>query len=555
MAIDFTTLFERLGKSFQLGNSLLDPAAGEVPTDLENFLDSLSTMDETNQQDLGAGVVAGLASYQSAAQQAVSTLVQTPARLLLQRTIELHNEQAGQSLAKSLAELITQMQIEDQTVEANAVTALVYYGGELSSSSLGAPAGNAGDGVLLVSTRRGDGRVNEFIFSETIDLDITAATRGGSATWTLVGQPATSPLAWNHPQGSGATRTIPSLQANAQNLVPNGTFEDEDANATDLPDQWIASVATLGTTLRLTDIETQTVTISGTPTGGYYLLKWTDSNSQVHWTVPLAYNASASAVQTALRSLPELGRVSVAATGTSPNFTHTVTLTGVTNPAQLSSLSGLTGGSPAINHATTLAASPYVMRGSRSLELDSDGAQLTAIQCPVTVAEKTVYGVCLWACCDVTPAQGVLTIELVDGIGGAVLSDDEGESCATTIDCTALTTSYQPTAVVFRTPTAVPTTAYLRIRISTAISGGTSVFLDEVAMRAMTELYPGGLFVAAFQGQTDHQVGDDAQIQVTNDFAGKLHTWCDRVFGLRAARLLLPSDTTGNETLPDSLIA
>jgi len=370
-----------------------------------------------------------------------------------------------------------------------------------------------------------------------------------------VGQPATSPLAWNHPQGSGATRTIPSLQANAQNLVPNGTFEDEDANATDLPDQWIASVATLGTTLRLTDIETQTVTISGTPTGGYYLLKWTDSNSQVHWTVPLAYNASASAVQTALRSLPELGRVSVAATGTSPNFTHTVTLTGVTNPAQLSSLSGLTGGSPAINHATTLAASPYVMRGSRSLELDSDGAQLTAIQCPVTVAEKTVYGVCLWACCDVTPAQGVLTIELVDGIGGAVLSDDEGESCATTIDCTALTTSYQPTAVVFRTPTAVPTTAYLRIRISTAISGGTSVFLDEVAMRAMTELYPGGLFVAAFQGQTDHQVGDDAQIQVTNDFAGKLHTWCDRVFGLRAARLLLPSDTTGNETLPDSLIA
>lgn len=555
MAIDFTTLFERLGKSFQLGNSLLDPAAGEVPTDLEDFLDSLSTMDETDQQDLGAGVVAGLASYQSAAQQAVSTLVQTPARLLLQRTIELHNEQAGQSLAKSLAELITQMQIEDQTVEANAVTALVYYGGELSSSSLGAPAGNAGDGVLLVSTRRGDGRVNEFIFSETIDLDITAATRGGSATWTLVGQPATSPLAWNHPQGSGATRTIPSLQANAQNLVPNGTFEDEDANATDLPDQWIASVATLGTTLRLTDIETQTVTISGTPMGGYYLLKWTDSNSQVHWTVPLAYNASASAVQTALRSLPELGRVSVAATGVSPNFTHTVTLTGVTNPAQLSSLSGLTGGSPAINHATTLAASPYVMRGSRSLELDSDGAQLTAIQCPVTVAERTVYGLCLWACCDVTPAQGVLTIELVDGIGGAVLSDDEGESCATTIDCTALTTSYQPTAVVFRTPTAVPTTAYLRIRISTAISGGTSVFLDEVAMRAMTELYPGGLFVAAFQGKTDHQVGDDAQIQVTNDFAGELHTWCDRVFGLRAARLLLPSDTTGNETLPDSLIA
>ena len=555
MAIDFTTLFTRLGKAFQLGESLLAPAESDVPTDLEDFLDSLSTMDETDQQDIGYGTNQGLDNYRSSAQAGVGTLVQTPARVLLQRMVEQDNEQAGQSLAKAIAELISQMEIEDETVDANAVTAVVYYGGEVSSSSLGAPAGNAGNGILLVSTQRGDGRVNEFIFSETIDCDITAATTGGGATWTLVGEPTASTLAWDYPQGSGVTRTIQSLGASGSNLVPNGTFEDEDSYATDLPDGWIASVATLGTTLKLTDIETQTVAISGTPTGGYYQLKWTDSDAQVHWTVPLAYNASAPSVQSALRNLPDLGDVTVSATGSGANLTHTITFTGVTNPTQLTSSSGLTGGTPAITHATTLAASPYVMRGARALELDSNGSQLTALQCPVAVAEKTVYGVCLWACCDVTPAQGVLTIDLVDGIGGTVLSDDEGNACSTTIDCTALTSSYQPTAAVFRTPTAVPSTVYLRIRITTAVSSGTSVFIDEVAMRQMTELYNGGLFVAAFQGSTDHQVGDDAQIQVVNDYAGEVHTWCDRIFGLRNSRLLLPSDNTGNETIPDSLIA
>ena len=555
MAIDFTNLFSRLGKAFQLGESILAPAAGDVPTDLEAFLDSMSTMDETDQQDIGAGTTSGLATYQGAASSAVSTLVQGPCRLLLQRMVELDNEQAGQSLAKSIAELIDQMEIEDETVDANTVGAVVYYGGEVSSSSLGAPAGNAGNGILLVSTRRGDGRVNEFIFGEMIDCDITAAAVGGSATWTLVGEPAVSAFAQNYPAGSGVTRTIQSLQASSGNLVPNGTFEDEDSYASDLPEDWIASVATLGTTLKLTNVETQTIAISGTPTGGYYQVKWTDSDGQIHWTTPLTYNASVSALQSALRALPELGSVTVTATGTSPNFTHTITLTGVTNPAQFTSSSGLTGGSPAIAHATTNAASQYVMRGARALELDANGSELTTIQCPVVVTEKTGYGVCLWACCDVTPAQGVLTIDLVDGIGGTVLSDDEGNACSTTINCTALTSTYQPTAVEFRTPTAVPSTVYLRIRITTAISSGTSVFLDEVAMRQMVELYPGGLFVAAFQGQTDHEVGDDAQLQITNDYGGEIHCWCDRVFGLRQSRLLLESDPTGNETILDSLIA
>ena len=49
-------------------------------------------------------------------------------------------------------------------------------------------------------------------------------------------------------------------------------------------------------------------------------------------------------------------------------------------------------------------------------------------------------------------------------------------------------------------------------------------------------------------------MGDDVQLTVSNDRAGEIHEWLDRLFNLRTSRKLLPSDNAGLETIDDALI-
>lgn len=89
--------------------------------------------------------------------------------------------------------------------------------------------------------------------------------------------------------------------------------------------------------------EVQTVTITGAPTGGTFTLGG---------STPLAFNASAAAVQAALRTA--IGNTGITVTGANGG-PYTVTFPGTMgNVAQLSSTSSLTGGAaPAVNVATT----------------------------------------------------------------------------------------------------------------------------------------------------------------------------------------------------------
>lgn len=107
----------------------------------------------------------------------------------------------------------------------------------------------------------------------------------------------------------------------------------------------------------------------------------------------------------------------------------------------------------------------------------------------------------------------------------------------------------------FRTPSVLPPTTYLRIRTVTPLSSGTRAYLDEVCLAPMTELYAGGPSIAAFAGRTNWSVNDRATITVTNDRAGTLHEWANRMFSLRENHLLLPTNVAGNETIADSLVA
>lgn len=100
--------------------------------------------------------------------------------------------------------------------------------------------------------------------------------------------------------------------------------------------------------------EVQTITISGTPTGGTYTLTFSGET-----TAAIAYNALAAAIQSALEALSNINPGDVTVTGTGP---YTVTFGGQyanANVPTITATGSFTGGtSPAITVAETTAGAP-----------------------------------------------------------------------------------------------------------------------------------------------------------------------------------------------------
>lgn len=99
--------------------------------------------------------------------------------------------------------------------------------------------------------------------------------------------------------------------------------------------------------------EAQTVTITGVPTGGTFTLTYSAQT-----TAAIAFNAAASAVQTALAALSNVGSANVTVSG-SAGGPYTVTFQGAlaaTDVAQMTATSSLTGGTtPAVAVTTATA--------------------------------------------------------------------------------------------------------------------------------------------------------------------------------------------------------
>lgn len=103
--------------------------------------------------------------------------------------------------------------------------------------------------------------------------------------------------------------------------------------------------------------ELQTLTITGTPTGGTFTLTFTyfdpvDGQVKTQTTAPIVYNAAASAVDTALEALTQIGAGQItAAGGPLPGAAVTITFTGTLANRPIRALtvntSALTGGTPA----------------------------------------------------------------------------------------------------------------------------------------------------------------------------------------------------------------
>lgn len=109
--------------------------------------------------------------------------------------------------------------------------------------------------------------------------------------------------------------------------------------------------------------EVQTVTITGTPTGGTFRLTFDG-----HQTAPIAYNATSADLETALENLPNLGAADVAVTGgPGPGTPYTVTFAATLGnvPQMTLSNNSLTGGvAPTVVIVTTTpGVNPVTMPG------------------------------------------------------------------------------------------------------------------------------------------------------------------------------------------------
>lgn len=555
MTIDFNTLFADAGAIVKVADDLAESYQA-IDDGVRAYQDAMDDEDQDFQAAVNQGLESALSSLQGQLASSISTLAGRPLTNLIIEKVHADVPMLNKTLANALGILIAQMEDNAESLDATTVDTSVTYGEGGSSS--GWEGDNTGNGIIVITATRGDGQVCAFSLTETIRCAITAITSTGEATWRMTGEPTVPVLSPLWPEGSAVSKNVTSyVGASSVNKVNNGTFATEDTNAEFLPAYWIATEADLGVTLRLTDVEVQTVTINGDPDDGHYMLQFTDSEGRVYSTLPLAYNATQSDVQTALQALPFLGSVTVSTTGTTPNFTHAVVFYGVPNPYELDYVNNLTsdssGGSPTIVINTTTPGAAEVMRGDRALEFIGDGSENTTLQTSVSLAAVSTYCLCIWCLCDIAPAAGVLTIDLIDGIDGTTLEDEEGVANTFTIDLTALGTYPEPHTAVFRTPRIMPPLVYLRMKLTTALSSGTSLFVDELALVAMTELYAGGPRVAAFTGAKNFAVGDTATITVLNNREGELHEWFHRLLGLGGSRILFPVATPG--TQPDTLIA
>lgn len=532
MAIDFDVLFPRLGKLFFAAKTLNTSRLTTVPTEVFDAMDEVDAAGEALRETM-ANLPEAVDRWRGGGDALIAALATSAGDLIIQ-TVKADNPQEVDDLTHALQEVVLQMVAQVDSVDASTVAATITAG-----------SSNAGNGTFLASTKRGDGKVNENILDESL---VALSTDGTS--FTFEGEVAEDDkLSQDWPLGSGANASV-SVSA-LDDVLTNGGFETADTNNSAKPANWIVSVGTIGTTLKMTSVEVQTVIISSSPTSGSFVLHWVNAASKSQSTDSLAFNASGDDVQSALRALVGLEEVTVVTTGTTPNFTHTITFTGVTNPAQLTSTNRFDTGS--IAHATSTAGSAHVYSGARSLEFDSDGSQLTEIRQAVTLEAGTVYAVNLLAKTDSVPAAGVLTVDLYDG--SAIINDDATTANSFTISAPGLTTSFVAKNGFFRTPTILPPIVYLRIRISTGVSNTSSVFIDQVQLVAATELYLGGPQVAIFAGSTPFQGEDTALLECTNNRAGEFQEWFERAFDMREKGLLLPSDTGASETQADSLIA
>jgi hypothetical protein len=196
--------------------------------------------------------------------------------------------------------------------------------------------------------------------------------------------------------------------------------------------------------------------------------------------------------------------------------------------------------------------------GAAAISFAGNGSELTGIKTQfgtdfsANIAPLTAYVVNLWTRVDTTPGAGVLEVALIDG-SNAIINDASGNPASITIALTGVSTSWLPLSGFLRTPRVLPSSVYLRIRLSTALTSGHTVYIDRCALAQPTQLYTGGPLIGVFSGSTNFIQGDSFSLAISNNYGGLIQSGCDRLFSMRTNGLLLPS--SNSPTISDSLVA
>lgn len=165
---------------------------------------------------------------------------------------------------------------------------------------------------------------------------------------------------------------------------------------------------------------------------------------------------------------------------------------------------------------------------------------------------NTLYAVNVWVKASVVPAAGVVKIRLVNS-AGTVITDDAGGSNDMTITVSGITTGYVAHSATFITPKILPVGYKLRIITTTAITTGSTLYIDDLAVVPMTECYTGGPSVAVFSGSTDFLLNDYFTLAAANNYAGAFQLVFQQFFDMNSLGLQLPS--ASSPTISDSLVA
>ena len=540
-------LFDILGRVYHAMATIDTAVSTTVAAESQDILTQFKQMtaDDLVLNAIVSKAQTAQSNFESAGVTAMSALRTLAREYLIEVTDQDVGGLASRTYVDAIKEVRRQMLLSSDLFDDSAVTVPIAT----------SPSGTD-KGVLVVTDLRGDGLEQSHALAETITLTETA---GMGVSMQASSGKKKELLAVDWPGKSGTTATLTAATP-ASGRVTQGSFDTLNADS-NLPKDWIPVVGTPGTTIKMTTPEQQTLTVSGTPTGGSYTITWADADSNSQTTAPIAYNAAATVVQAALRLLIGLESVTVTATGTSPDFTHTVVFIGRGgNVSQFTITNSLTGGTtPAVTPATSVAGTAQVYAGTYAVQFDQPGSELTEICYRLTgLKASTAYALNAFVISNGVPTAGVLQFALLDGLGGSVINDDQAAANSFTVACTSLTTGWQAVAQdlvtqpVFRTPATVPDIVYLTVRFSTASAAGEDVYLDQVTLVEMTPFYTGGPLGALFAGRKPFVLDDKFTIAVANDRAGLLHEWLARTFDLATHNILMP---VGTATVPDSVVA
>jgi len=203
-------------------------------------------------------------------------------------------------------------------------------------------------------------------------------------------------------------------------------------------------------------------------------------------------------------------------------------------------------------------------RGDKCLEIAGDGVTLVSASQALNTTGATTgrlrpltrYAIA--ARCRVSATgTGVVRFSMKDGSDNIL---DSGAAATTSSMATFSTTAFQLTWTTFSTPADIPDGTKFVIEATTAIENAKSMFIDEVVLVELTQIVPGGPFIAVVPGSADFVVGSD-DAEFTLDYGADLSStakfvyWMDRFFGLVDRPKTFPVDLTGSETVSDSLIA